>query len=126
MLELFAERLRKTEEETPPRPTCPPAPERESLLVADMVHAPDIPDAGAPVPVDDAAASCPRYPFRCVGCAEYRGATRRFCRRFHWWEPWPIPETGELPTVMITGGEVRHVYGDGTERIVGKRKAPGE
>lgn len=125
MLELFAERLRKTEEETPPRPTCPPAPERESPLVADMVHAPDMPDAGSPVPID-AAASCPGYPFRCVGCAEYRGATRRFCRRFHWWEPWPIPETGELPTVMITGGEIRHVYGDGTERIVEKRKAPGE
>ena len=125
MLELFAERLRKTEEETPPCPTCPPAPERESPLVADMVHAPDMPDAGASVQID-AAASCPGYPFRCVGCAKYRGTTRRFCRRFHWWEPWPIPETGELPTVIIAGGEIRHVYGDGTERIVEKRKAPGE
>lgn len=123
MLERFAERLRKAEEETPPRPICPPVPERKPSFVASMAHpVPDMPDAGAPVPVD-AAVSCPGYPFRCVGCAEYRGATRRFCRRFHWWEPWPIPETGELPAVMITGGEIRHMYGDGTERVVGKRKA---
>lgn len=126
MLEHFAERLRKTEEETPPRPTCPPATERKIPLVAGMVHPePDMPDANAPIPIDDAAASCPGYPFQCVGCAEYRGATRRFCRRFHWWEPWPVPETGELPTVVITSEEIRHVYRDGTERIVEKRKASG-
>ena len=124
MLERFAEKLRKAEEETPPRPICPPVPERKPPLVVDMVYAPDKPDAEAPISID-AAASCQGYPARCVGCAEYRGTTRRFCRRFHWWKPWPVPETGELPTVVIAGGEIRHVYGDGAERVVGKRKASG-
>ena len=118
MLECFAEKLRKAEEETTPRPICPSVPERKPPLVVDMVYAPDKPDVEAPITIDAAAS-------RCVGCAEYRGTTRRFCRRFHWWEPWPVPETGELPTVVIVGGEIRHVYGDGTERVVRKRKASG-
>ena len=74
----------------------------------------------------DVAVSCPGYPLRYVGCAEYCGTTRRLCKRLHWWEPWPIPETGELPTVTIEDGEIRYVYEDGREHVVGKRKASGE
>ena len=85
MLEHFAEKLRKAEEKTPPRPIFPPVPTRKPSLVADMAYPmPDMPDASASAPIDDAAASCPGYPARCVGCPEYRGATRRFCKRFHW------------------------------------------
>lgn len=38
MLEHFAEKLRKAEEETPPRPICPPVPTRKPSLVADMAY----------------------------------------------------------------------------------------
>ena len=125
MLEHFAEKLRKAEEETSPRPIYPPVPERKPPLVSGMAYpAPDMPDTDTSTPID-AAASCPEYPARCMKCPDYRGATRRFCRRFHWGEPWPVPETGELPTVVIAGGEIRHVYRDGTERLVEKRKASG-
>lgn len=57
MLECFAEKLRKAEEETPPRPICPSVPERKPPLVVDMVYAPDKPDVEAPITID-AAASC--------------------------------------------------------------------
>ena len=29
-----------------------------------------------------------------------------------WWKPWPKPGTGELPTVFIHRGHVRHTYKD--------------
>ena len=41
-----------------------------------------------------------------------------------WWRPWPIPGTGELPTVFIHRGHVRHAYEDGTTRLVGIAAAP--
>lgn len=41
-----------------------------------------------------------------------------------WWKPWPMPGTGELPTVTIHRGYVRHVYEDGTTRFVGIAAAP--
>lgn len=41
-----------------------------------------------------------------------------------WWKPWPKPGTGELPTVFIHRGHVRHAYEDGTTRLVGIAAAP--
>lgn len=41
-----------------------------------------------------------------------------------WWKPWPMPGTGELPTVFIHRGHVRHTYEDGTTRFVGNAAAP--
>lgn len=75
---------------------------------------------GAP---DDAAA-CPQYPSDCPACPDYRGMTRWWCRKFNWWKPWSMPGTGEMPTVTIHRGHVRHVYQDGTTRLVGLAAAP--
>ncbi len=41
-----------------------------------------------------------------------------------WWKPWPKLGTGELPTVFIHRGHVRHAYEDGTTRLVGIAAAP--
>ena len=41
-----------------------------------------------------------------------------------WWKPWPMPGTGELPTVTIHRGYVQHIYEDGTTRFVGIAAAP--
>ncbi len=72
----------------------------------------------------DDAVACPQYPSDCLACPEYRGMMRWWCRKFHWWKPWPMPGTGELPTVTIHRGHVRHVYQDGTTRLVGLAAAP--
>lgn len=79
----------------------------------------ETPQPGAP---DDAAA-CPQYPSDCPACPDYRGMTRWWCRKFHWWKPWPMPD-GELPTVEVRRGHVRHVYMDGTTRLMGVAAAP--
>ena len=83
-------------------------------------EASETPQPGAP---DDAAA-CPQYPSDCPACPDYRGMTRWWCRKFHWWKPWSMPGTGELPAVTIHRGHVRHVYQDGTTRLVGIAAAP--
>lgn len=80
----------------------------------------ETPQPGAP---DDAAA-CSQYPSDCPACPDYRGLTRWWCRKFHWWKPWTMPGTGELPAVTIHRGHVRHVYQDGTTRLVGIAAAP--
>lgn len=68
---------------------------------------------------------CAGYPRRCLeGCPDYRGLTSTFCRKLHWWKPWPVPGTGELPTVTSWRGHVRHSYRDGTTRLVGMDAAP--
>lgn len=68
---------------------------------------------------------CTGYPRRCLaGCPDYRGLTLAFCRKLHWWKPWPMPGTGELPTVIGWRGHVRHRYGNGTTRLVGMDAAP--
>lgn len=68
---------------------------------------------------------CAGYPRLCLeGCPDYRGLTSAFCRKLHWWKPWPMPGTGELPTVTSWRGHVRHSYGDGTTRLVGMDAAP--
>lgn len=72
---------------------------------------------------DGAAGDCPQYPGGCPACPEYRGLTRWWCRRLHWWKPWPMPD-GELPTVEVRQGHVQHVYMDGTTRLVGVAAAP--
>ena len=73
--------------------------------------------------LEAAAVDCPQYPGGCLTCPEYRGLTRWWCRRLHWWKPWPTPE-GELPVVEIRRGHVQHVYSDGTTRLVGIAAAP--
>lgn len=72
----------------------------------------------------DDAAACHQYPSDCPACPDYRGMTRWWCRKFHWWKPWTMPGTGELPAVTIHRGHVRHVYQDGTTRLVGIAAAP--
>ena len=72
----------------------------------------------------DDAVACPQYPSDCLACPEYRGMMRWWCRKFHWWKPWSMPGTGELPAVTIHRGHVRHVYQDGTTRLVGIAAAP--
>ena len=68
---------------------------------------------------------CAGYPRQCLaGCPDYRGLTLAFCRKLHWWKPWAMPGTGELPTVISWRGHVRHSYGDGTTRLVGMDAAP--
>ena len=72
----------------------------------------------------DVAAACPQDPSDCPARPDYRGMTRWWCRKFHWWKPWTMPGTGELPAVTIHRGHVRHVYQDGTTRLVGIAAAP--
>lgn len=68
---------------------------------------------------------CAGYPRRCLaGCPDYRGLTLAFCRKLHWWKPWAMPGTGELPTVIGWRGHVWHSYEDGTTRLVGMDAAP--
>lgn len=69
------------------------------------------------------AVACPQCPGGCLACPEYRGLTRWWCRRLHWWKPWPSP-FGELPTVVVRRGHVLHIYPDGTTRLVGLAAAP--
>lgn len=91
-------------------------------------EASETPQPGPPDDVgtdtQDDAAACPQYPGDCLACPEYRGMTRWWCRKFHWWKPWSMPGTGEMPTVTIHRGHVRHVYQDGTTRLVGLAAAP--
>lgn len=72
---------------------------------------------------DSEAVDCSQYPGGCLACPDYRGTVRWWCRKLHWWKPWATP-TGELPTVEIRRGHVRHVYRDGTTRLVGIAAAP--
>lgn len=72
---------------------------------------------------DSEAVDCPQYPGGCLACPDYRGTARWWCRKLHWWKAWATP-TGELPTVEIRRGHVRHVYKDGTTRLVGIAAAP--
>ena len=87
-----------------------------SIDTPEAVHSMDTPDGSA---VD-----CPQYPSDCPACPDYRGMTRWWCRKFHWWKPWTMPGTGELPAATIHRGHVRHVYMDGTTRLVGVAAAP--
>lgn len=83
------------------------------------VNGPEKPSMDTP----DGAAACPQYPYGCLACPDYRGTVRWWCRKLHWWKPWATP-TGELPTVESRQGNVRHVYKDGTTRLVGIAAAP--
>lgn len=65
------------------------------------------------------ATDCPNYPMDCLSCSNYRGATVCFCKKIHWWKPWPMPDTGELPQVTCWRGHVWHTYRDGTTRFIG-------
>ena len=91
-------------------------------------EASETPQPGPPDDVgtdtQDDAVACPQYPSDCLACPEYRGMMRWWCRKFHWWKPWTMPGTGELPAVTIHRGHVRHVYQDGTTRLVGIAAAP--
>lgn len=91
-------------------------------------EASETPQPGPPDDVgtdtQDDAVACPQYPSDCLACPEYRGMMRWWCRKFHWWKPWSMPGTGEMPTVTIHRGHVRHVYQDGTTRLVGLAAAP--
>lgn len=65
---------------------------------------------------------CPKYPMGCFECPYYRGVTVYFCKIIHWWKPWPMPDTGELPKVTCWHGHVWHTYKNGTTRFVGYLK----
>ena len=80
-------------------------------------------DTPTPPAVVRDATDCPQYPTDCLTCPEYRGVTRWWCRRFHWWQPWIAPG-GELPEVTICRGHVWHTYADGTTRFVGNAHQP--
>lgn len=67
-------------------------------------------------------ACCPDWWRGCLACSEFRARSLCFCRKLHWWRPWPHVETGELPVVIFGhGGHVRHWYPEaGVTRLVGR------
>lgn len=75
------------------------------------------------VPLENSSASsvCPGWWRNCFTCPEYRAGSILFCRKLHHWKPWPHPQTGEMPVVIIgRGGHVRHWYPEaGITRFVG-------
>ena len=73
---------------------------------------------------DDPAVECTVYPSGCLnGCPQFRGMTRWFCRRWHWWETGST-FSGELPGVKVRGGKIRHIYPDGAVRFAGDANNP--
>ena len=90
-----------------------------SVLSNDTIpHETPMPESERAQGEQEDTTACPQYPTGCFICHEYRGLTRWWCRRIHWWMPWIAPE-GELPEVTICRGHVWHTYADGTTRFVG-------